>query len=98
MVYNAVSLHASGKLSMDAFKSEIFKKQPALAGGPAGAMEEAAGVLSFPDPLPTLKQTEQLLIDEALRRAGGTQSVAAMMLGITRQALNKRLKKSTPAD
>ena len=31
MVYNAVSLHASGKLSMDAFKSEIFKKQPALA-------------------------------------------------------------------
>jgi len=26
MVYNAVSLHASGKLSMDAFKSEIFKK------------------------------------------------------------------------
>jgi DNA-binding NtrC family response regulator len=98
MVYNAVSLHASGKLSMDAFKSEIFKKQPALAGGPAGAMEAAAGVLSFPDPLPTLKQTEQLLIDEALRRADGTQSVAAMMLGITRQALNKRLKKSTPAD
>jgi DNA-binding protein Fis len=61
-------------------------------------MEEAAGVLSFPDPLPTLKQAEQLLIYEALRRAGGTQSVAAMMLGITRQALNKRLKKSTPAD
>jgi len=98
MVYNAVSLHASGKLSMDAFKSEIFKKQPTLAGGPADAMEEAAGVLVFPDPLPTLKQAEQLLVGEALRRAGGTQSVAAMMLGITRQALNKRLKKAVPAD
>ena len=34
MVYNAVSLHASGKLSMDAFKSEIFKKQPDAGGGP----------------------------------------------------------------
>ena len=98
MVYNAVSLHASGKLSMDAFKSEIFKTQPALAGGPADGPEEAAGVLAFPDPLPTLKQTEQLLVDEALRRAGGTQSVAAMMLGITRQALNKRLKKAALAE
>ena len=61
-------------------------------------MEEAAGVLAFPEPLPTLKQAEQLLVGEALRRAGGTQSVAAMMLGITRQALNKRLKKTAPTD
>ena len=98
MVYNAVSLHASGKLSMDAFKSEIFKKQPELSGGPADAMEEAAGVLAFPEPLPTLKQAEQLLVGEALHRAGGIQSVAAMMLGITRQALNKRLKKTAPTD
>ena len=98
MVYNAVSLHASGKLSMDAFKSEIFKKQPELAGDPADAMEEAAGVLAFPEPLPTLKQAEQLLVGEALRRAGGIQSMAAMMLGITRQALNKRLKKTAPTD
>jgi DNA-binding protein Fis len=46
--------------------------------------------------LPTLKQIEQLLVDEALRRAGGNQAIAAMMLGISRQALNKRLKKAGP--
>jgi DNA-binding protein Fis len=41
---------------------------------------------------------EQLLVDEALRRATGNQSIAATMLGITRQALNKRLKKAAPSD
>jgi len=35
-----------------------------------------------------------LLIDEALRRADGNQAIAAEMLGISRQALNKRLKQS----
>ncbi len=93
MVYNAVSIHAAGKLSMDAFKSEIFKAQPGLAGDAAGPLDAAGGATAFPDPLPTIKQVERLLVDEALRRSGGNQAIAAMMLGITRQALNKRLKK-----
>jgi DNA-binding NtrC family response regulator len=96
MVYNAISIHSSGKLSMDAFKAEIFKTQPALADEPESGLQEGTvvGRLVFPDPLPTLKQAEQLLVEEALRRAGRNQSIAAMMLGITRQALNKRLKKA----
>lgn len=94
MVYNAVSLHASGKLSMDAFKAEIFKNQPALAGDLMEKAAESEGQLAFPERLPTLKQIEQLLVDEALRRADGNQSIAARMLGITRQALNKRLIKT----
>jgi DNA-binding protein Fis len=36
------------------------------------------------------------LIDEALERSNGNQSIAALSLGISRQALNKRLKKSQP--
>ena len=68
MVYNAVSIHVAGKLSMDAFKSEIFKTQPGLAGAAAGAVEAAGEKTVFPDPLPTLKQVELLLVDEALRR------------------------------
>jgi DNA-binding protein Fis len=51
--------------------------------------------LSFFEQLPTLKQAEQLLIEEAMQRADGNQSIAALMLGISRQALNKRLKKSS---
>jgi DNA-binding NtrC family response regulator len=96
MVYNAVSLHSSGKISMDAFKAEVFKKQPGLAGDLTEKPDEAVGQVVFPERLPTLKRIEQLLVDEALRRSGDNQSIAAAMLGITRQALNKRLKKAAP--
>ena len=98
MVYNAVSLHGSGKLSMEAFKAEIFKKQPDLVGAVEPKPDEAASQLVFPEQLPTLRQIEQLLVDEALRRSGGNQSIAASMLGITRQALNKRLHKAEGSD
>ncbi|MGE5258589.1 MAG: sigma-54-dependent transcriptional regulator [Hyphomicrobiales bacterium] len=98
MVYNAVSLHTAGKLSMEAFKVEIFRKQPGLAGDTAEKRNEPEARVVFPEQLPTLRQVEQLLVDEALHRAGGNQSIAATMLGITRQALNKRLKKTAPSD
>jgi DNA-binding protein Fis len=39
----------------------------------------------------TSKPWRKRLIDEALTRAGGNQGIAAGMLGISRQALNKRL-------
>ncbi len=41
--------------------------------------------------LPAIKDTEQLLIDEALRRSNNNQTIAAQLLGMTRSALNKRL-------
>ncbi|MFC1862645.1 sigma-54-dependent transcriptional regulator [Thermodesulfobacteriota bacterium] len=44
--------------------------------------------------LPTLKEASRTLIQEALKRANHNQRIAAMMLGITPQALNQRLKKS----
>ena len=42
--------------------------------------------------LPTLKKVMLDTIQEALRVSGGNQSAAARMLGISHQALNKRLK------
>jgi DNA-binding NtrC family response regulator len=94
MVFNAVSLHLAGKLSMDAFKTVIFERQPALAGEAEGQEPPGPGSLLFPERLPTLKQAEDALVEEALRRAGGNQSIAASMLGITRQAMNKRVNKT----
>ena len=43
-------------------------------------------------PLPTLKEVSKLLIKEALERSGGNQAMAARTLGISRQALNRRIK------
>ncbi len=48
----------------------------------------------YPDPLPTLEQAGDMLVEQALRTTNGNQSKAAAMLGISRQALNKRLKKA----
>ena len=94
MIFDAVSSHASGKLSMDLFKAHISKKHPSSSTDPADPFPEKGALISFSHQLPTLKQIEQLLIDEALHRSNGNQSIAAMSLGISRQALNKRLKKS----
>ena len=94
MIFNAVSSHTSGKLSMDLFKTHISKKHPISPADPADSPPEKGTPISFSHQLPTLKQIEQLLIDEALKRSNSNQSIAALSLGISRQALNKRLKKS----
>jgi len=93
MVFDSVSSHRSGKLSMDVFKSHIFQKPPAPEKELPQQVQREGVSVSFSDRLPTLKELEQNLVDEAMRRAGGNQSIAALSLGITRQALNKRLKK-----
>lgn len=58
----------------------------------------SAGAATFPDRLPTLRESEDGLITEALRRADGNQGVAAGLLGLSRQALNKRLSRRRETD
>lgn len=94
MVYDAVSLHESGKLSMAAFKKAMGES----SGGTelSGEDETAASVTcSFPPRLPSIEDAVSQLVDEAMRRAQGNQGIAAGMLGISRQALSKRLKKNS---
>jgi transcriptional regulator with PAS, ATPase and Fis domain len=94
MIHDAVSSHKSGKLSMESFKTRIFQTHPPCETASKQLPQEKDDLISFHEQLPTLKQTEQLLIDEAMQRANGNQSIAALSLGITRQALNRRLKTS----
>jgi DNA-binding NtrC family response regulator len=54
--------------------------------------------LTFSTRLPTLKRAHEQLVEEALRRANGNQAQAANLLGITRQALNKRLRNNIPEE
>jgi DNA-binding NtrC family response regulator len=93
MVYDAISRHTSGILSMDSFKRVIKTGMPTPE-----SEKEIDASLSAHHPLdqvfgkfPTLKQVEDYIVDEALKRANGNQGIAATFLGITRQALNKRL-------
>jgi DNA-binding NtrC family response regulator len=92
MVFDAVSNHKSGILSMETFKPHISQKQATRESVPEKSSVPSP-MISFHDQLPTLKEIEYLLITEAMQRAGNNQSIAAMSLGISRQALNKRLRK-----
>jgi len=50
--------------------------------------------VTFGSRLPTLQEVRARLIDEALRRTKGNQSSAAQLIGVTRQAVSKYLKKN----
>jgi len=84
LVYNAVSLHQGGVLSTESF-------QQALGRGPA-PVAGRENPFEGQEPLPTFDEALELLVDEALRRSQGNQTVAARLLGVTQPALSKRLK------
>jgi DNA-binding NtrC family response regulator len=72
---------------------EVMALEPfARAVREAGVQPAATRSLAFSAELPTLREADQLLVQEALRRTGGNQARAAVHLGITRQALNKRIR------
>ena len=87
MIYDAVGSHQGKILSMEAFKRAIGEHETSL--GPLGT--GGSPYLRL-ERLPTLSEAHELLVQEALRRAEGNQSLAARMLGVTQSALSKRLK------
>ncbi|MDX9714974.1 MAG: sigma-54 dependent transcriptional regulator [Dissulfurispiraceae bacterium] len=90
MIFDAVALHKTGLLSMESFRSYIGKN---ATGNASADREEKNLHIEMTKGFPTLKEVQEYLIKEALKRSGGNQGVAASLLGITRQALNKRLNK-----
>jgi DNA-binding NtrC family response regulator len=93
MIYNAVSSHTSGVLSMKSFRKIIDHKQKGNRDVLERITLDEQRWLQCMEPLPTLKQAETLLVREALKQAKGNQSIAARLLGITRQTLINKLKK-----
>ena len=98
MIIDAVTRHKSGVLSLEAFRAHIGRNQSKNAGQanqPPADTKKSPPVI-YPGPeLPTIKEATDLLVREAMQRANGNQSIAAGMLGISQQALSKRLKKKS---
>lgn len=90
MVFDAVARQQGPTLALNVFRKAIGIDEKSL---PKEA-EDALPDVAFPARLPSLKEMESNLINEALKRANGNQGIAAGLLGITRQALNKRLIRS----
>jgi DNA-binding NtrC family response regulator len=103
LVFEAVNAESSGKLQLSSFRDVIHTDGDGASGGASsGAAGEGSrtgpaapasgGSLVFPNPLPSAGELTELLFDEAMKRAGGNQSVAARLLGVSPQAVSKRLK------
>jgi two-component system, NtrC family, nitrogen regulation response regulator GlnG len=96
MVFDAVARHQGGSLSLQAFKDAMEAGRPLLAGEWVSTPARPFRSVWEAEPLPTLKEAEDALVAAALRHADGNQGVAAGLLGVSRQALNKRLRRRHP--
>ncbi len=93
MVFDAMTRHKSGILSMTSFKEAFGEERSHTHGGPPST-DNANLLNGLPGNFPTLKEAEHYLISEALESSKGNQGIAASLLGISRQALNKRLSRN----
>ena len=91
MVFDAVSRHESGKLSLYSFKELIRHSSSDEQMSFPDASMSLNMLFGSLESLPTLKEAEDLLIQEALKRTEGNRTLAADLLGITRQTLHRRL-------
>ena len=96
MVHDAVSQHEGGVPSTRAIREMIDEQTSALDSDTVNRAREVgvAEALANARSLPSLKEVEPLVIEEALERADGNKAIAAQLLGISRQVLNNRLSRS----
>jgi DNA-binding NtrC family response regulator len=95
LVFDAVGRGGSKILSTRSFEDAI---QGSRATPISSVSPQASSKMSWftqLEQLPTIKEATETLIQESLNRAKNNQRVAAMMLGITPQALNQRLKRQS---
>ncbi|MFP4510667.1 MAG: sigma-54-dependent transcriptional regulator [Spirochaetota bacterium] len=109
LIYDAVSLSPGPELSASYFEHALKMEpvaQPVAAstnpqsaqtasmspGLPNGSTTDGPVILT--GTFPKLADVERFLIDEALRRAGGNQTTAASMLGVSQSTLSRRTRRT----
>lgn len=102
ILLEAVATGEDGRLSLKRIReltgvAGVVDPAPEAGGTPSGPSVPDGARVSFGAALPSITETVDALIQEALVRAAGNQAAAARMLGITRQALNRRLRQPTAA-
>jgi DNA-binding NtrC family response regulator len=87
LVVDAATRAPSEVLSLDPFKAVIGREIPSAPQKTQSAPFDSLATL------PTIRQATWMLIEEAMKRAGGNQRTAARLLGISHQALSVRLQR-----
>ena len=101
MIFDAVTRHSHGPLSTKSIRRIVLEQADQTVGAVENLFQASEGEGKGLDwtgmeVLPTLGDAEKGLIQEAVRRAEGNQTLAAELLGISRLALHRRLKKHPP--
>jgi DNA-binding NtrC family response regulator len=94
IIFDAVSVHRSGILSLEPIREKILPKMRTKDFQNSDLINQEEKII-FSDQLPTLKEAEDSLISEALKRSDGNQTIAADLLGMSRRALNNRLSRKS---
>lgn len=97
MVFDAVARHTSGLLSLEHF-SELGGSDYSMLDASAQPESEKGvdeAIYALFGRFPTLKEVEDYLISSAMKLTKGNQRSAAILLGIARQTLSKRLVNSS---
>ena len=87
LIFNAVAQSSNGIFPVEVIEEKL--KMNNLED----QNEKENSVIIFKKKLPTFQEAEEILLREAMLRCNNKQSEAAQLLGISRQALNKRLNK-----
>jgi DNA-binding NtrC family response regulator len=90
MIYDAVSQQRERTLSLELFARVAERSRPE-SGANAAPPQRHNPFAGFEE-LPTFGDAAAFLVLEAMERAGGNQTTAARLLGISQPALSKRLK------
>ena len=89
LIYDAVSQQRERQLTLEPFVKVVERLCPESG---AGAVPPRHKPFSGFEDLPTFSDSAAFLVLEAMERAGGNQTTAARLLGISQPALSKRLK------
>jgi DNA-binding NtrC family response regulator len=91
IIFDVVSLQESGQFSVQLIKERLGISDDAFVYQDSNCDSSIKNLLFGPN-LPTIQETVRALINEALNRSNGNQNAAAKLLGISPQALSRRLK------
>lgn len=93
MVFDAVSRHQDKILPLATFHEHVARYHENNFISKKGRSNIDDLPIPFCNKFPTIKEATRLLVLEAMKQTDGNQGVAARLLGISRQALNKRLNR-----
>ncbi len=93
LIFDAISRSSAKSLSLDVFRAYIPESEQEGLPHSQAQSNQNFWEFAIKGNFPSLKTMNDMLIQRAMEHANGNQSVAAKLLGISRQALNKRLNR-----